>query len=63
MTNHRYDRARLNDGWIVTDRRSSQLTALTDRGTWADVTNPAEARFFGLSEAESKRIVDQLNAI
>lgn len=61
MDNNRYDRAKLNNGWIVTDRRSSQLVALTDQGTWADIANPDQVRFFGLSESDSKQIVDKLN--
>jgi len=61
MTNNRYDRAKLNTGWIVTDRRSAQLTAMTDQGTWADITNPDQVRFFGLTQDEAKTIVDKLN--
>lgn len=61
MDNNRYDYTKLNNGWIVTDRRSSQLVALTEDGTWADIDNPADVRFFGLSQSEAKQIMDKLN--
>lgn len=61
MTNNRYDRAKLNNGWIVMDRMSSQLTVLTDQGARADIANPDQVRFFGLSESDAKQIVDKLN--
>lgn len=61
MKNNRYDYAKLNAGFIVVDRRSAQLAALTDRGEWADINKPAHRRFFALTQSEARRIANQLN--
>ncbi|MFF0145996.1 hypothetical protein ATK36_0483 [Amycolatopsis sulphurea] len=61
MKNNRYDYAKFGAGFIVVDRRSAQLAALTDRGDWADIDKPGDRRFFALTQSEARRIADQLN--
>jgi hypothetical protein len=59
---NRYDYGKLNNYFIVTDRWSSQVVALTDTGAWADINNPAHLKFFGLSQADARQIMNDLNA-
>lgn len=62
ITNNRYDLATLNGKFVVTDRRTAGVSALTEEGKPADNSNPDHMIYFGMSQALASGIAADLNA-
>ena len=57
----RYNMIKLGNGFFVTDSRSTILKALTHDGTTADINNPAQTKYFNLTQAQAEALENHLN--
>lgn len=61
MGRSRYILTQLNSRFVVTDSQVSSLKIVNDQAGPADITNPAEVKFFGMTLAEAKALASKLN--